>query len=113
MDLDDTDRLRHIADAARKPLEHFDAVSLEAYAADDYTIHADVNLLTVIGETAAQLTEVGRATVPSVPWDKVIHMRHILVHRYFEIDVPVVYSTLREDVPNLLTAVEQALKSRG
>jgi uncharacterized protein with HEPN domain len=49
---------------------------------------------------------------PEVPWGKMIGMRHILVHGYFEIDLEIVWSVIEKDLPSLkerIQTVQQAL----
>ena len=42
--------------------------------------------LRILGEAARSLPENVRALAPQIPWTKIIGMRNILVHGYFEID---------------------------
>ncbi len=39
-----------------------------------------------------------------------IVMRHRLVHAYFDIDLDVVWSTVKEDLPPLVEAIEHCLQ---
>ena len=50
-----------------------------------------------------------RALVPHVPWDKIIGMRNVLVHGYFEIDTDIVWDAATRDAPALKPAVERLL----
>lgn len=40
----------------------------------------------IIGEAANALPEAVRALAPGVPWTKIVGMRNVLVHGYFDID---------------------------
>lgn len=57
---------------------------------DSMLLRALVQALQVIGEAASRTSEAGRARVPGIPWPKVVGMRHILVHVYFDIDADTV-----------------------
>lgn len=46
--------------------------------------------LQIIGEAARSLSAVIRNQHPEVPWTKMIGMRNILAHNYFEIDLEIV-----------------------
>jgi uncharacterized protein with HEPN domain len=37
----------------------------------------------------------------NIPWSKVIGMRHILVHGYFDIDLPLVWNVVERELPEL------------
>lgn len=52
-----------------------------------------------------------RNLAPDIPWHKIIGMRNILVHGYFEIDLDVVWDAVQQDVPLLKPAVEALLKN--
>ncbi len=51
-----------------------------------------------------------RRLAPDIPWSKIIGMRNILVHGYFEIDTDIVWGAVQRDVPTLKPAVEALLK---
>ena len=42
---------------------------------------------------------------PQIPWREVMGMRDIIVHHYFEIDADVIFATVRESVPELLSII--------
>jgi uncharacterized protein with HEPN domain len=47
---------------------------------------------------------------PDVDWRRAMKMRDIIGHHYFEINVDVIFDTLREDIPPLLTVIQQMKK---
>ena len=51
-----------------------------------------------------------RALAPGIPWQKIVGMRNVLVHGYFEIDADVVWEAATRDVPALKPGLEQLLK---
>lgn len=65
--------------------------------------------LQIIGEAARSLPEEVRSLAPDIPWSKIIGMRSILVHGYFEIDAEVVWETIARDVPLLKVGVARLL----
>ena len=44
---------------------------------------------------------------PSIPWKEIMKLRDIIAHHYFKIDVDVIYSTIKEDLPPLQDALRQ------
>jgi len=44
---------------------------------------------------------------PSVQWRKIMGIRDIIAHHYFEVDVDRVFNILRNDIPPLLADVKQ------
>jgi uncharacterized protein with HEPN domain len=45
-----------------------------------------------------------------VPWSQMIGMRNILAHRYFGIDVDIVWSAVEYDLPQLKSKIDLILK---
>ena len=67
--------------------------------------------LQIIGEAVRSLPEEARALAPEIPWSKIVGMRNVLVHGYFDIDVEMVWDTATRDVPTLKPAVLYLLQS--
>lgn len=44
---------------------------------------------------------------PFIPWKEIMKLRDIIAHHYFKIDVDVIYSTIKEDLPPLQDALTQ------
>jgi uncharacterized protein with HEPN domain len=44
---------------------------------------------------------------PSISWANIMGMRDRIVHGYFEVDIDVVFDTLKNDIPPLLTIIKQ------
>jgi len=44
---------------------------------------------------------------PKVPWKKITGMRNRLIHAYFDINLDVVWQTVTEDLPSLVTRLEE------
>jgi uncharacterized protein with HEPN domain len=65
----------------------------------------------IIGEAARALPEDVRALAPEVPWQKIIGMRDILVHGYFEIDTDIVWDAVARDIPVLKPAIGRLMKA--
>jgi len=44
---------------------------------------------------------------PSISWTNIMGMRDRIVHGYFEIDIDIVFDTLKNDIPPLLAIIKQ------
>jgi uncharacterized protein with HEPN domain len=64
----------------------------------------------IIGEAARSLSAVLRDQHQEIPWPKIIGMRNILVHHYFGIDIPLVWSVVDKELPELKANVEAILQ---
>lgn len=68
---------------------------------DSTVTRAVVRSIEVIGEAARNISEPFRVNNPQLPWKKMIGMRNILIHGYFDIDYEEIWKTAEEDLPQL------------
>lgn len=73
----------------------------EAFDADHILQAALTHNIQVIGEAAVQLSDEARAQHPNVPWSEIVGMRNIVVHRYFDVDLDMVWRTAEIAIPDL------------
>lgn len=107
---DDAVRLQHMLDAGREALGFVRGRGRSDLNRDRMLVLALVKDFEIIGEAASQVTEETRAELPGLPWADMIAMRHRLVHAYFEINLDILWQTVQQDLPPLVTALEEALK---
>ncbi|RMG60708.1 MAG: DUF86 domain-containing protein [Calditrichaeota bacterium] len=84
-------------------------LSYEQIVSDERTIDAVVRNLEIIGEAARQIPETLRKRYTDVPWRRVIGFRNIVVHRYFAVDVGIVWTIVRENLPELKASLQKLL----
>jgi uncharacterized protein with HEPN domain len=96
-------------DAAREAMA-FTAGRQRSHLDDDrMLVLALVKAIEIIGEAASQVGQSTRDTLPAIPWPSIVAMRHRLVHAYFDINLDTVWNTVIEDLPPLLSQIEEAL----
>jgi uncharacterized protein with HEPN domain len=44
---------------------------------------------------------------PLIPWESIMGMRDRIAHGYFEMDIDVIFDTLKNDIPPLLEVIKQ------
>lgn len=107
MPKDDRARLRHMLDASAKAVALLEARERSALDEDEVLALAIVRLLEIVGEAASQVTPETRRRLADVPWRQVVGMRNILIHGYADLNLDVVWETIREDLPGLLAALKK------
>jgi uncharacterized protein with HEPN domain len=65
--------------------------------------------LEIVGEAAYQISDEKRASLPHIPWDVIIGMRHRLVHAYHDINLDVLWDTVTRNLSPLIEALEKAV----
>ncbi|MFO1346051.1 MAG: DUF86 domain-containing protein [Rhodocyclaceae bacterium] len=100
----DSDLARLMLNAARQISDYVAGMGKEDFLADSKTRDAVIMKLLVIGELAAKLIDADSHLVanhPSVPWRQMKGMRNRMAHGYFELDLDVVWDTIKTAIPDL------------
>jgi uncharacterized protein with HEPN domain len=90
---DPRERLRDVLEAVEAIQRHA-SCEKKTFEKDELLQGWFVRHLQIIGEAAMALPEEVRALAPDVPWHKIIGMRHVLVHGYFQIDTDIVWDAV-------------------
>ncbi len=106
--LDDRIRIEHMLEAARDVRRFVAGRTRQDLDSDSMLLRALVNAVQQIGKAAANLSDVGRARVPALPWGQIVAMRHVLVHVYWGVGKDRLWATATQDIPVLITALEAA-----
>ena len=110
------DYLEHIAQAIQRATEYiarFGAAS--AFGKSQRDQDAVIRNIEIIGEAARQIQQQAPEFVtahPELPWIEMRGMRNKVIHNYFDVDINVVWSTVRRDLPALKKQIEQILNEQ-
>ncbi len=107
---DPRERLKDIIQAIEN-IERYSALGREKFMRDELIQSWVIRHLQIIGESARALPQHIRDTEPGIPWSKIIGMRHILVHDYFEIDREIVWGVVENELPSLKDKAETMLEN--
>ena len=110
---DDTIRLRHMLDAAREALGFTTGKARIDLDTDRQLLLALVKDIEIIGEAASRTTSECREAHPGIPWQDSVAMRNRLIHGYFDIDVDIVWNTVTQELPLLVSEMERVLSLSG
>lgn len=102
-----------MVDAAQEALRFIAGRSRRDLDSDRQLTLALVKEIEIIGEAACQLAPETRAELPNVPWADLIGMRHRLVHAYFDINLDILWQTVVEDLPFLVSLLETSVPPEG
>ncbi len=102
-------RIQHALDAAKKTVSLVQNESRDNLDIDEKLALALARLLEILGEAANAVSADFRNQHPDVPWRKMISLRNRLIHAYFDIDLDVVWDTIKEDLPPVIAALEKII----
>lgn len=83
---------------------------LEDFVSDRKLCLAVERSFEIVGEAAGRVSLDCQAAVPSIPWRKIRGMRNILAHEYGQIDYEIIYTTVTDELPALIAALEALLQ---
>ena len=98
------DYLQHMREAARLAQSYVDGMSKADFLTDRRTQQAVVLNRITIGEAAARLLSEYpdfAANTTNVPWRQMRGMRNRMAHGYFDINLEIVWETVRKSLPEL------------
>ena len=96
------DMLQSAGDA-RRFVEGF---GLEQLRESDLHQHAVAKAIELIGEAASRVSQQTRDAHPEIPWERIIGMRHRLVHDYVNLDVDLLWAVVQQHLPLLIAQLE-------
>ncbi len=71
---------------------------------------AVIRRFAVIGEAANKMPHEVRDKYNTVHWREIVTMRNFLLHEYFNIDLSIVWDTIKLDLPKLRVELSKILK---
>ena len=101
--------IEDIWDAMTRIEQYTAGLAQAQFLTDRRTSDAVVRNLEIIGEAANRLPIDVRQQHPQIEWQKIVGLRHRIVHDYFGIDLEMVWEILRHDLPAFKTKL-QALR---
>lgn len=104
------DYLNHILEAATRIAEYIGPVpTREEFEKNPLVQDAVIRNLEIVGEAATNIQRHSPKLVkayPQLPWSEMKAMRNKVIHGYFDVDLSVVWGTVREDVPRLAQQIK-------
>jgi len=70
---------------------------------------AIIKSIEIIGEAASKVTETFKTENSNIPWNDIINMRNRLIHAYFDVNLDIVWQTVKTDLPDLIKALEEII----
>lgn len=111
-------RIRGLFNQIRQAILHLKEWNQDILSSDDYycspegmkVLAASCMLIEAIGESVRQIDKISQSKLlcerPEIPWQDVIGIRTHIAHGYFDIDGDMVLDVVKNDLDDLLTAVE-------
>jgi len=96
------DYIGHMLEAAQLACSYIEGFDKNDFLADKRTQQAVILNIVVMGEAAGKLVQDNPLLVehyPQVPWKSIKGMRNRIAHGYFDINLDIVWDTVRDALP--------------
>ena len=88
-------------------VEHMRDVDIEELNANEVLLDSMLFRMIQLSENARRLSVEYKLMYRDVPWNAMYGLRNRIVHDYGNIDLEVVYKTLKNDIPELLELLSE------
>ncbi len=92
-------------------LSYCDGMDQTAFETTGLNYDATVRNLELIGEAATHIPIEVRQLYFSIPWRQIIATRNRLIHGYLGIDNDTLWSIIQDDIPTLLSELQEMKKT--
>ena len=103
--------LKDILEAISDVRNYTAKLSLAMLQADKKTLQAVFRNLEIIGEAVKNIPDEVRSRYPKVEWRLFAGLRDVLIHRYFGVDMEIVWDIVKKKLPSLQKQVRQILQA--
>jgi uncharacterized protein with HEPN domain len=102
--------IKDILDCIERVEEFVGDMSFDEFLADDKTSSAVVRKLEIIGEATKNIPKSITQKYDEVPWKEMARMRDKIIHFYFGVDHEIVWSVIKERLPEIKPTILQILE---
>ena len=107
------DYLEHIAEAVARATGYLQPLQdLEALQKTQQVQDAVVRNIEIIGEAVNKIYNLAPDFInrhPELPWARMRGMRNVVIHEYFFVDLKIVWTTVKDDLPRLKQQIDSLL----
>lgn len=87
-------------------VKHMKDVELEELDKNEVLLDSMLFRMIQISENAKKLTDDYKSEHSSIPWNALYGLRNRIVHDYGNVNLNIIYDTLKNDIPEMLGLIE-------
>ena len=91
--------------------QYVDGYTFEEFMADKKTLAACAFSVSQIGELAKEISDDMQRENTAIPWKSIRGMRNRIVHDYQNIDLQVLWGTIKNSLPEVYKLIDKALEN--
>ena len=102
-------RIRDVLAAIAEIREFTNETTFEKFQGARKTIRAVLYNLAIIGEAVRSIPPDVETSHPEIPWEDIRGMRNIVIHKYFQVNLSIIWQTIQEDLVSLESSLRQLI----
>lgn len=102
---EDKIRIQHMIDAVEEALSFCSGISENEFNKNRMLVLSVIKEIEIIGEAASKISEETKLRYKHIPWQDIVGMRNRLIHGYFDVNMKLVWNTIKRDLPYLNKAL--------
>jgi uncharacterized protein with HEPN domain len=108
-EIGDKQRLIHILEAISEIESYIKSSSFDDFISNSMMRFASIKQIEIIGEASNFITDITKNKFSDIEWQKIIGLRHVLVHEYFGVDMTIIWQIIEKDIPELKLKIEHLI----
>ena len=88
-------------------VNHMNNVDIEELKSNEILLDSMLFRMIQVSENATKISEEYKSTKRNIPWKAIYGLRNRIVHDYGNVDLNIVYATLKNDIPSLLEILNE------
>ena len=101
----------HIIESIELIERYSEKLTPETFKKDQGMQDAIIRRLEIIGEAVKNIPSAFKAKYSEIPWKQMAGMRDILIHEYFDVDLPLTWAVVKRELPTVKQKLEKLLNS--
>lgn len=102
--------LHDIHEAAGRIKKYTAGMSPEEFSADNKTQDAVIRNFEIIGEASKNIPQDLKDRYPAVEWRQVAGLRDVMAHRYYRVDLDILWEIIHTKIPALRREIGKILR---
>ncbi|HWA07558.1 MAG TPA: DUF86 domain-containing protein [Ignavibacteria bacterium] len=98
-----------ILESAELAIDHLSGITVESFRDDIKSQDAVIRRLEIIGEASGKVSKESQHIYRDLPWQKMKGMRNFLIHEYDDIDINIVWETVKHNLPPIIKQLKEIL----
>ncbi len=102
--------LNDIIEAINRIEDYTENMDFLEFEKNNLVVDAVIRNLEVIGEASKYIPEEIRINHPELPWTSIVGLKNIAIHKYFKIDLDIIWNVLKRDIPETKKTITKILR---